>query len=59
MATKKSSSKLKDGAKCKVIAGTHKGKAGTVRDLHVKGLQLEGLAIPEPHATSAYVDISA
>lgn len=27
--------------------------------LHVEGLQLEGLAVPEPHATSAYVDISA
>jgi predicted RNase H-like HicB family nuclease len=27
--------------------------------LHVEGLQLEGLAVPEPHTTSAYVDISA
>lgn len=25
--------KLKDGAFCKVIAGTHKGKSGTVRDI--------------------------
>ena len=25
--------KLKDGAKCKVIAGTHKGKSGTVTDI--------------------------
>jgi ribosomal protein S4E len=25
---------LKDGAKCKVIAGTHTGKAGTVRDIN-------------------------
>jgi ribosomal protein S4E len=25
--------KLKDGAQCKVIGGTHKGKAGTVRDI--------------------------
>ena len=26
--------KLKDGAFCKVIAGTHKGKSGTVRDIN-------------------------
>ena len=25
--------KLKEGAFCKVIAGTHKGKAGTVHDI--------------------------
>ena len=25
--------KLKDGAKCSVIGGTHKGKSGTVRDI--------------------------
>lgn len=25
---------LKDGAFCKVIAGTHKGKSGTVRDIN-------------------------
>jgi ribosomal protein S4E len=27
-------SKLKDGAHCTVIGGTHKGKAGTVRDIN-------------------------
>jgi ribosomal protein S4E len=26
--------KLKDGAKCTVVAGTHKGKSGTVRDIN-------------------------
>jgi ribosomal protein S4E len=26
--------KLKDGAQCKVVGGTHKGKSGTVRDIH-------------------------
>ena len=26
-------SKLKDGAVCKVIGGTHKGKSGTVHDI--------------------------
>lgn len=25
---------LKNGAKCKVIAGTHKGKSGEVQDMH-------------------------
>ena len=25
---------LKDGAHCEVIAGTHKGKSGTVRDIN-------------------------
>lgn len=29
----KSPDKLRDGAHCKVIAGTHKGKSGTVRDI--------------------------
>lgn len=26
-------SKLKDGAFCKVIGGTHKGKSGTIHDI--------------------------
>lgn len=26
--------KLKDGAKCKVIGGTHAGKSGTVQDIN-------------------------
>ncbi len=26
--------KLIDGAQCKVIAGTHKGKSGTIGDVH-------------------------
>lgn len=25
---------LKDGAKCKVVAGTHAGKSGVVKDIH-------------------------
>jgi ribosomal protein S4E len=25
--------KLKDGSKCKVVSGTHKGKSGNVRDV--------------------------
>lgn len=29
------SPKLKDGDSCKVVAGTHAGKSGIVRDLHV------------------------
>jgi ribosomal protein S4E len=27
--------KLRDGARCKVVGGTHAGKAGTVRDIGV------------------------
>jgi ribosomal protein S4E len=27
-------SKLKDGDKCKVVAGTHTGKSGTVTDIN-------------------------
>ncbi|HWY38800.1 MAG TPA: KOW motif-containing protein [Bacteroidia bacterium] len=27
-------SKLKDGDQCKVVAGTHAGKSGTVRDVN-------------------------
>ena len=30
----KPTSKLKDGAQCKVIGGTHEGKSGTVRDIN-------------------------
>lgn len=30
----KSTSHLKDGDFCMVIAGTHKGKSGVVRDIH-------------------------
>lgn len=30
----KSSVTLTDGAKCKVVAGTHAGKAGVVRDIN-------------------------
>ena len=33
METKKSVV-LKDGDQCKVVAGTHAGKSGTVRDIH-------------------------
>ena len=33
MATK-STPKLKDGAKCRVIGGTHEGKTGVVRDIN-------------------------
>ena len=29
-----SGSKLRDGAKCKVVAGTHKGKSGVVKDIN-------------------------
>jgi len=34
METKKSVA-LKDGDQCKVVAGTHAGKSGTVRDIHL------------------------
>jgi ribosomal protein S4E len=30
----KQSTKLKDGAQCKVVGGTHDGKEGTVRDVN-------------------------
>jgi ribosomal protein S4E len=30
----KSTGKLKDGAKCKVIGGVHDGKSGTVTDIN-------------------------
>jgi ribosomal protein S4E len=34
-APSKASSKFKDGAHCTVVAGTHAGKSGTVRDIQV------------------------
>lgn len=30
----KETGKLKDGDQCKVVAGTHEGKSGTVRDIN-------------------------
>lgn len=33
--TNNKSQKLKDGYSCIVIAGTHKGKSGTVRDINL------------------------
>ena len=30
----RSTKPLKDGAQCKVVAGTHAGKSGTVRDIN-------------------------
>jgi ribosomal protein S4E len=30
----KAPAKLKDGAQCRVIGGTHAGKSGTVRDIN-------------------------
>lgn len=30
----KGQSKLKDGAKCRVIGGTHAGKSGVVKDIN-------------------------
>ncbi len=32
--TPKSTPKLKDGAKCQVMGGVHKGKSGIVRDIN-------------------------
>ena len=34
MAGKQQVAKLRDGATCKVIGGTHAGKSGTVRDIN-------------------------
>lgn len=34
MEKNKTSKKLKDGDACKVVAGTHAGKSGIVRDVH-------------------------
>lgn len=31
--TAKPSAHMKDGARCKVVSGTHEGKQGTVRDI--------------------------
>ena len=34
MAKSKSSIQVTDGARCKVIGGTHAGKSGVIRDIH-------------------------
>ena len=34
MTISKSTKKIKDGSSCKVVAGTHAGKSGVVRDIN-------------------------
>jgi predicted RNase H-like HicB family nuclease len=47
---------------CVATAGTKEEIQREMKDaiaFHLDGLREEGLAIPEPHSTSSYVDISA
>ncbi len=32
--TDRAAANIQDGAKCSVVAGTHAGKVGTIRDIH-------------------------
>ncbi|MFO1515013.1 MAG: RNA-binding protein [Verrucomicrobiota bacterium] len=45
----KSTSKLKDGAKCQVIGGVHEGKAGLVRDLHTSKTGHVTITVVQPN----------
>jgi ribosomal protein S4E len=39
---------LKDGAKCTVVAGTHKGKSGTVRDINTSKTGQVTITVVQP-----------
>ncbi|MBI1191366.1 MAG: RNA-binding protein [Tepidisphaera sp.] len=47
MSTKKST-QLKDGAKCTVIGGTHKGKHGTVADINISKTGHQTITVIQP-----------
>ena len=40
---------LKDGAECKVIGGTHKGKYGTVRDVNTSKTGHVTITVVQPN----------
>ncbi len=45
----KQSGKLKDGAKCKVVGGTHQGKAGTVADINTSKTGHVTITVVQPN----------
>lgn len=47
MPTKKTT-QLKDGAKCTVIGGTHKGKHGTVADINISKTGHQTITVIQP-----------
>jgi ribosomal protein S4E len=44
----KSPDKVKDGAQCKVIGGTHKGKTGIVRDINTSKTGYVSITVVQP-----------
>ncbi len=44
----KPATKLKDGAKCKVIGGTHEGKRGTVADINTSKTGHQTITVIQP-----------
>ena len=40
---------LQDGAKCKVVGGTHKGKDGTVRDINTSKTGQVTITVVQPN----------
>jgi ribosomal protein S4E len=45
----KQTKKLIDGAKCKVVGGTHKGKEGTVRDINASKTGQMTITVVQPN----------
>ena len=41
--------KLKDGAQCKVVGGTHEGKNGTVRDINTSKTGHVTITVVQPN----------
>jgi len=47
----KTASKLKDGASCRVIGGTHGGKSGTVKDMKTGKTGHVSITVVQPNGT--------
>ena len=45
----KQPNKLKDGAQCKVIGGTHEGKKGTVKDINTSKTGHVTITVVQPN----------
>ena len=48
MVNAKQSGVLKDGASCRVVGGTHKGKSGTVRDINTSKTGQVTITVVQP-----------
>ena len=45
----KSTGKLRDGARCKVVGGSHSGKSGTVKDINTSKTGHVTITVTQPN----------